>query len=390
MQSRVLPSQIRFMFRRPIGLFAAMACLTVLAASQGAETVPAKTEKPQIQVALLLDTSGSMSGLIDQARSQLWQMVNELVAARQNGVAPELQVALYEYGSSRLSQESGYIRQILPLTTNLDDVSTQLFSLKTGGGAEYCGQVIQRAARDLAWSGSTNDLKLIVIAGNEEFTQGPVRYQDACSEAISKGILVNTIHCGAGIPADWLDGAKLADGRAMNIDHNQAIAHIDAPQDKEIVRLSMELNNTYVAYGARGKEGALSQQTADSNASRLSQGSATQRAICKANLFYCNSEWDLVDAVREKKVDLAKLTPDELPENLRSLTLVERVAFIEKQQQQRAALQTQINTLNQERQKFVAQQSKQAAAANSQTLDQAFTKLVREQAAARKFVFERF
>ena len=36
----------------------------------------------------------------------------------------------------------------------------------------------------------------IFIAGNEPFTQGPVNYAESCKAAITKGIIVNTIHCG--------------------------------------------------------------------------------------------------------------------------------------------------------------------------------------------------
>jgi hypothetical protein len=34
----------------------------------------------------------------------------------------------------------------------------------------------------------------------------------------------------------WKDGADLADGKYMNIDHNAEFVHIDAPQDAEIIK----------------------------------------------------------------------------------------------------------------------------------------------------------
>ena len=95
--------------------------------------------KPKIQLAILLDTSSSMNGLIDQTRNQLWQVVNEFSKAEQNGVKPSLEVAVYEYGNSRLSASNGYIRQVSGLTGELDAVSEALFSLTTNGGSEYCG-----------------------------------------------------------------------------------------------------------------------------------------------------------------------------------------------------------------------------------------------------------
>jgi hypothetical protein len=115
----------------------------------GVSSVSAKTtvpgKKPAIQMAILLDTSNSMDGLIDQARTQLWRIVNEFAAAKKGGVTPELDVALYEYGNNGLPAERGYIRQVLPFTTDLDRLSEELFALKTNGGEEYCGQVIAEA-----------------------------------------------------------------------------------------------------------------------------------------------------------------------------------------------------------------------------------------------------
>ena len=158
---------------------------------------PAEATTPKIQMAILLDTSGSMEGLINQARTQLWKIVNELATAKQNGQTPQLQVALYEYGKSSIPKDEGYLRQIVSLTDDLDAISEELFALKTNGGKEYCGQVIQAATGGLQWSKGDDDLKLIFIAGNEAFTQGTVDYKQACSAAIGKGITVNTIQPGA-------------------------------------------------------------------------------------------------------------------------------------------------------------------------------------------------
>ncbi|MFC1852326.1 VWA domain-containing protein, partial [candidate division CSSED10-310 bacterium] len=168
----------------------------------------------------LLDTSNSMDGLIDQAKTQLWKIVNELARAKRDGKSINLQVALYEYGKDGLPKGEGYLRMIAPLTVDLDRISDELFKLKTNGGSEFCGKVIQEAVSGLQWSKSSEELKLIFIAGNEPFTQGTVNYQTACRAAISKGIIVNTIFCGAfqqGVKTKWKDGADLADGKYMNI-----------------------------------------------------------------------------------------------------------------------------------------------------------------------------
>ena len=129
-------------------------------------------KKQFIKVAILLDTSNSMDGLIDQAKAQLWEIVNELSYARCDNDRPNLQISIYEYGNDNISSYQGHIRQVLPFSDDLDEISKQLFSLTTRGGNEYCGQVIQTSLDQLKWGNNPDDLKLIFIAGNEPFTQG--------------------------------------------------------------------------------------------------------------------------------------------------------------------------------------------------------------------------
>jgi hypothetical protein len=239
-----------------------------------------------IQIAVLLDTSNSMDGLINQAKAQLWKMVNEFALARKNGKVPQLQIALYEYGNNNIPQQDGYIRQVAGLTGDLDRISDELFRLTTNGGDEYCGEVIAKAVKELNWSNQKDILKIIFIAGNEPFTQGSQDFRKACKEAIAKGIIVNTIFCGSraeGISSNWKEGADLADGMYSNIDQNEQIAYIAAPQDDEINRLGQELNQTYVAFGAKGKEAKELQARQDSNAQSVAPAVMAERSLAKAS-----------------------------------------------------------------------------------------------------------
>ena len=104
-----------------------------------------------IKVAILLDTSNSMDGLIDQAKAQLWEIVNELSYARCNDNKPNLLISIYEYGNDNLNAGEGYIRQVLAFSNDLDEISKELFSLTTNGGNEYCGKVIQTSLNQLDW-----------------------------------------------------------------------------------------------------------------------------------------------------------------------------------------------------------------------------------------------
>lgn len=369
-----------------------LAGLIALPLARTATAVEIESNGPRIQLAILLDTSNSMDGLIAQAKSQLWSIVNEFATAKYEGRRPELQVALYEYGKSSLPQGEGYLRMIVPLSTDLDKISEELFALKTNGGQEYCGWVIQEAVEGLNWSASNEDLKIIVIAGNEPFTQGKVDPKKSCRAAISKGIIVNTIHCGAhklGATTGWKDGADLADGKYMSIDQNKKAVHIAAPQDKEIERLGMELNKTYVAYGQKGKAGLRRQAEQEVNARGAFGGSFVQRQVAKSSSYYRNAEWDLVDADKEGKVDLAELKSEDLPEEMRKMSVEEREAFVNDQAKKRADIQKEIQKLNAERNKYVAEKQRELAEKDGDTLDSALVTAVREQASKRNFELDR-
>ena len=345
----------------------------------------------KVQIAILLDTSSSMDGLIDQAKSQLWKVVNTFTEAKRDGQAPFVEVALYEYGNSGLNIGNQYIRLVEPLGRDLDELSRELFLLKTNGGEEYCGAVIQRALSDLNWDLSRQTYKAIFIAGNEPFTQGSVDARQACKDALSKGVVVNTIHCGnrqAGISGSWHDGAALAEGKFLVIDQDRKIASVPAPQDKEISDLGIELNKTYIGYGEKREEAKMKQTAADSDAAaQAPAGANVERAISKASKNYDNRGWDLVDAMRENEVDPAKLPAEELPENMRTMKPEERTAFIEEAAKQRAAIQKRIADLSAEREAFIAKERAKQAKAGGKTLDEAMVETTREQASKVGYVF---
>ena len=347
-----------------------------------------KIEKNVVQLAILLDTSNSMDGLIDQAKNQLWKIVNEMARSKRDNQSINLYVALYEYGNDNLSADEGFVRLVSPLTNDLDKISEELFKLKTNGGSEYCGTVIAEAIKDLDWEKSNDELKVMFIAGNEEFTQGMIDYKKSCKEAISKGIIVNTIFCGdydEGVRTFWKDGADIADGKYMNINQNEEIVHIEAPQDQELIELGAKLNDTYIGYGSYGDEYKLRQSEQDDNAGNLAPEVLVERTVTKSGKQYKNESWDLVDAEKEGNVNIEELKDEELPEEMKSMTIEERKAFVETKAKEREEIQNKINKLDQERRKYIADK---LAEGNENTLDAAMLKIIREQAASKKYEFE--
>jgi hypothetical protein len=354
---------------------------------------PKSPPSPTVQIALLLDTSNSMDGLISQAKTQLWNVVNEFVKAKKNGRPPVIQVALFEYGKRTLSPNEGYVRMILPLTDDLDKVSEELFALKTNGGDEYCGWVIREAAKRLEWGPSDDVYKAIFIAGNEPFTQGTVDFRDSCKAAAGLGVVVNTIFCGSnaeGSVSGWKDGATLADGRYMSIDQNQRVAEIPTPQDAEIATLGISLNKTYLPFGKMGAVGCSCQTAQDANAVAASPSALVSRSISKGSAFYNSEAWDLVDAIKNGKCRLDELKDEDLPAGFKSLDKAARQAKVDEAAKQRGAIQAKILDLNTKREQFLAAERKKQAAAGAKedSLDRVIIKAVREQAVQHHFTFE--
>lgn len=321
------------------------------------------TDNTRVQVAILLDTSNSMDGLIDQAKSRLWNIVNTLSTLKYKGKAPVLEIALYEYGNDGLSSESNYIRKVAPLTSDLDLISEKLFSLKTNGGSEYCGAVIRDAVRKLEWGNRDADMKLIYIAGNEPFDQGGVSYKESIPDALRKNIYVNTIFCGnyeEGARTFWKDGAGRGKGRYFNIDSDKKVRFIETPYDTRIEACNERINKTYISYGAYGEEKQMNQSAQDANAMSVSRANYAERAVSKSKGAYKNESWDLVDRMKEDKAALKKIKKEELPAAFKNKSDTEIEALVVAKTKEREAIQQEIETLAKQRQAYIDEENKKS------------------------------
>jgi len=324
-----------------------------------------------IQVALLLDTSNSMDGLIEQAKSRLWNIVNTLTTLRHSGEAPQIQIALYEYGNDGLSEEDDYIRKIAPLTQDLDLISEKLFGLRTYGGSEYCGSVISKAHKSLDWD-NKESMKLIYIAGNEPFDQGSVHYVEAISDARKKDIYINTIFCGdkrEGEETFWKDGADKGEGEYFHIDADKKVIYIATPYDDRITICNTRLNDTYLGYGVDGIRKKQAQSYQDSNASSISEENAVERTISKSKKSaYNNAHWDIVDKVAEDESFLMNAKDENLPKELQGKTLEEKKQIVQQKADDRAAIQKEIGELSIKRQDYINVEMKKRGEGSSDDL----------------------
>ena len=351
-----------------------------------------ETANPKIQMALLLDTSNSMDGMIDQAKSQLWKMVNELADSKKDGKSPDLEIALYQYGNDGLSAKGGYLQQIVPLSTDLDEISDALFKLTTNGGSEFCPNTIVDAVANLNWSPSDDDLKLIVISGNEAFDQGPVTPREACIAALKKGISVTSIFCGdwkRGMSLGWSEGAKCSEGEYLNIDTDEKVAHIPTPYDEEIVALNTDLNSTYIAYGRKGRVKMESQSVQDANAFAYSAANVRQRAFFKSKKQYNNASWDLVDKYEEDENVISELKEEELPEELKGKSKEEIKASVLKKKEERTKIKSKLKELEEKAKTYEGKEKAKMAGAEKNTLDEAMQKAISNLATNKGYVLKK-
>jgi ribosomal protein L29 len=338
-----------------------------------------------VDLAICLDISGSMDGLLNTARQNLWAVVNELATMRPT---PTLRVALLTFGCSAHDAERGWVKVETGFTTDLDTVSQKLFALSTNGGEEYVARVVQTALEELQWSPGNEALRLLFVAGNEAATQDPKVEAAAMSRAaIQKGILVNAIYCGN--PADelapaWREVAKLADGQFTAIEKDAAVV-ITTPFDEQLAALSAAMNPTYVPYGAERAHWVGNQSAQDGNAVTLNPAAAAQRCMTKGSALYRNGHWDLVDACDDAKFKLEEVKKEDLPEALRALSIEQLRAHIAEQKQKRAEIRVQIEALGKQRESFVTAELKKLGGESDRLFEKVVIEAVRQQAEARGF-----
>ncbi|MEO6232950.1 MAG: vWA domain-containing protein [Ferruginibacter sp.] len=339
----------------------------------------------KIQVAILLDVSNSMDGLIEQAKAQLWNMVSVMGKATCDNVAPEIEIALYEYGRSDNDVKVGYVKQLSGFTEDLDKLSQTLFNIKTNGGDEYCGQVMYTSLKNLNWNEDSGNYKVIFIAGNEDFLQGNLRYTMACTEAKKKGVIVNTIYCGdrqTGLQEHWNIMGECGGGSFTNINQDAKRDDIATPYDSVLFSLNEQLNNTYIAYGYAGQASMETQAKVDKMNYSMNKSVAAERVAVKGKKgLYKNEHWDLVDAEDADSTFIAKVDMKTLPDSLQKKSRTELKAIVNAKNMQRNNLQSQIADISIKRQTYInAARANKNNGNNNATLETEIEKIIKQQA----------
>lgn len=344
-----------------------------------------KSANQKIQVAILLDVSNSMDGLIDQAKSQLWNMAKILGRVRCDNEIPDIEIALFEYGRSTNNSNEGYVKQISGFTKDLDKFGLQLNNLTTNGGDEFCGRVMNTSLEKLDWDTSSASYKVIFIAGNESFLQGNITYTTACKKAKEKGIIVNTIYCGdwnRGIQEHWDLGAECGAGSFTNINHNAKPDNIPTPYDSTLLILNKQFNNTYVRYGKRGEENMNTMMQMDTLAvnNPTDINKILNYVVVKSNRQLRNDDaWDLASVYEKDSTGRLEYERNTLPDSLKNRTDQEIKEIVRKKAHERSLVRNQIDSLNKLREQYVTTEKAKRTSKTEQTLETEIEKIIKQQ-----------
>jgi Mg-chelatase subunit ChlD len=357
-------------------------CLLFVAAACAADTEEKiAARKPRIEVCFVLDTTGSMAGLIDGAKEKIWAIANELIAARPT---PELRLALVGYRD----RSDEYVTRISDLTDDIDAIHAQLMKFSAGGGGdgpESVNQALHEAVTKIGWSGDRDVLKIVFLVGDApphmDYDQD-VRYPEVCQMAVKRDLVINAVQCGeqADTARVWQEIAKLAEGKYIPLVQTGGMVQIAAPQDDEIARLNRDIGGTLIAYGRAADRNAVhdKQRAAEAAApaaaaDRLAFNATTGRVV--------QGGGELLDAIERREVDLATLPADELPEEFRDLTQEQREASVAEKRAERKRLQARLDKLLAARAEHVAAERRRLVAeGKADAFDAEVAKTVREQA----------
>jgi Mg-chelatase subunit ChlD len=376
-----------------VAMIAALALGAVRTASAEEAKAPAaadkpvaKAEKPKVEVVFVLDTTGSMSGLIEAAKQKVWAIANTLAMAKPT---PEIKMGLVAYRD----KGDEYVTKMTKLTDDLDAVYADLMGYKAAGGGdepESVNQALNEAVTKMPWTKEGKVYKVIFLVGDApphmEYTDD-VKYPETCKLASELGITINSIQCGqiASTTPLWTEIAQKAEGKFFRVEQSGGAILATTPFDASLAEASKKLEDTRVFYGDAATQKAnldRAAKSAETTAAAPAAGAATRAifnagAAGEANLY---GTQELLKAVADGKVKLDDVKKEELPENMQKMNADERVKFVAAKQAEREKIQKEITDLAAKRQAFMEEQAKKA---KSQTLEGAIMDSVRDQAGKR-------
>jgi len=350
-------------------------------------------DKARIEVVFVLDTTGSMSGLIEAAKEKIWSIASTMASAQS---APEIKMGLVAYRD----RGDTYITKVVDLSSDLDSMYATLMDFKAGGGGdgpESVNQALYDAVHKISWSQDQNTYKVVFMVGDAPphmDYQDDVKYPVTVKVAQGKGILINTVQCGVdgNTKYQWQQIAQLGGGNYFQVDQAGSAVAVVTPYDKKLADLSKEIENTRLYFGnkeekakQRKKHAATDKLHAFSSDAALARRAEFNASVSgRANMYGDN---ELIGGVSSGVVDLSKIDADELPAAMQAMTLEEQESLVEEKAEERKQLEHEIEVASQQRNDYLKNKAKEAGGYKD-SLDEKIYSAVREQAGKKGFVYE--
>lgn len=342
-----------------------MAAVVLLSSMALAQEKPREAETPVVEVVFVLDTTGSMSGLIEGAKQKIWSIVNHIAAGEPT---PDVEVGLVGYRD----KGDAYVTRIVDLSDDLDGIFKKLVGFKAGGGGdtpESVNQALNEAVTKISWSTDNKTLRVIFLVGDcppHMDYQDDVKYKDTCREAVKKEIIINTVQCGGHGPTTpiWQEIARLGEGTFVQIAQSGGVVAVETPYDKKLAELGKKLDDTALIAGKESerKQAARKMAEAGELAEGASAGAAADRAAYKGKKGpSAPGKPDLVEKARDGELDLDEIKEEELPDEMKKMTKEERQKYVEEKSKEREEIQKEIEQLSRKREAHIEQELKKRA-----------------------------
>ncbi len=344
---------------------------------------PLPGPSPRIEVAFVLDTTGSMSGLIEGAKQKIWSIVNQMADGTPR---PEIRVGLIGYRD----RGDEYVTKRFDLSGDIDSIYGRLVAFQAGGGGdtpESVNQALHEAVQDLSWSDSQNAYKVIFLVGDappHSDYQDDISFRRSVETAREKGIAVNAIQCGnmAATTAVWKQIARIGLGEYAAISQDGGMLALETPMDAELAELNRALGKTALAYGSAAQQHEMRHKLKAAAAAPSAVASARRSYLDKAGAGLVSGMRDLVEALDEG-LDLASTPTAALPEPMRAMAPEERETFVEKKRTLRRELRDEIAALTQQRDDYVVRElAQRRASGKAGGFDEKVLGAIRSQAEA--------
>lgn len=337
-------------------------------------------DRDTLEMVFVLDTTGSMGGLIDGAKQRIWGIINDVM---QKPSKPRVRVGLVAY------RDNGdeYVTKLLPITEDLDKVYTTLMDYRADGGGdtpENVRKALAEGVENSGWSAAKTNLAQIVFLVGDAPPQNYQQEPDVLvttAKAVRKNMIINTIQCGAldGTKEVWQSIALRGEGKYFAIAQDGGVQAITTPYDAKLAQLAAKLGKTYVTYGdkKRRDENVTAQSVSELRITTgAAMGAQAERAVNKAvNTFQYDG--DLVQDVENESVKIEDVKTENLPEDLQKLSVAERKKEIDKRIAERKTIRAEILALSKQRDEYVAAERKKQGKANG--FDTAVAQALREQ-----------